>query len=33
MAEHIFGIEVPEGETSSPEMETELSNGKGDDDE
>lgn len=33
MADNIFGIEIPEGETSSPEMETELSNGKGDDDE
>lgn len=33
MADNIFGIEIPEGETASPEMETELSNGKGDDNE
>lgn len=30
MANSLFGIEIPEGERCSPETETELSNGKGD---
>lgn len=30
MADNIFGIEIPAGETASAETERELSNGKGD---